>query len=359
MKASRELIRLLPDLDKLAERLREEPKEMVSIAFAADDPGMRVRSLTSTPAVALEGLGEPDPAAGILDEPWLGHGRRAVEKLQEDPEADLIPEEVDGLEAIVLLTGRPAILIHNGRFFHPPTEWLMLEDQRKEIESNCQSVGRIELKGHPSYEWVGTGFLVADDVIMTNRHVAEVFCQMGTDLKWDFRPGMSARIDYLEEVETAGAEEFALDEIIGVHDTLDMSLFRISQTSSTGATKPQPLSVASKFSQAEQGRQVYAVGYPAWDGYRNDPQHMMRIFSNVFNVKRLQPGEIMTPASGKIFKHDCSTLGGNSGSAVFDLETHRVVGLHFGGRYLQGNSAVALWKLTRDPLVKKAKINFV
>ncbi len=86
---------------------------------------------------------------------------------------------------------------------------------------------------------------------------------------------------------------------------------------------------------------------------------MNRIFTNVFNVKRLQPGaimEVLEPRS--LLRHDCSTLGGNSGSCVVDLETNRVVGLHFGGRFSEGNYAVALWKLTDDPLLKKAKVNF-
>ena len=39
-------------------------------------------------------------------------------------------------------------------------------------------------------------------------------------------------------------------------------------------------------------------------------------------------------------EHDASTLGGNSGSAVIDLETGEAVGLHFAGSYLQANYAV-------------------
>jgi V8-like Glu-specific endopeptidase len=57
-----------------------------------------------------------------------------------------------------------------------------------------------------------------------------------------------------------------------------------------------------------------------------------------------------------LFTHDCSTLGGNSGSCVIDLESNRVLGLHFKGRYLEANWAVALWKLADDPLLKKAGV---
>lgn len=64
-------------------------------------------------------------------------------------------------------------------------------------------------------------------------------------------------------------------------------------------------------------------------------------------------------AAGRLLTHDCSTLGGNSGSAVVDLDTHQVVGLHFGGKYLTGNSAHVLSTLQDDPLVKKAGLVFV
>jgi hypothetical protein len=97
------------------------------------------------------------------------------------------------------------------------------------------------------------------------------------------------------------------------------------------------------------------VGYPAADGRRNDPDEMQRIFAGVYNVKRLQPGEVRS-VDGTRLVHDCSTLGGNSGSCVVDLETAEVVGLHFGGRYLQGNNAVPLWTLADDPLLRSAGV---
>ena len=86
---------------------------------------------------------------------------------------------------------------------------------------------------------------------------------------------------------------------------------------------------------------------------------MRRIFMDVYNVKRLQPGRAVTySAKFSALEHDCSTLGGNSGSPVVDLETHQVIGLHFGGRYGLGNYAVPLWMLTADPLLAKGEVNF-
>jgi V8-like Glu-specific endopeptidase len=56
--------------------------------------------------------------------------------------------------------------------------------------------------------------------------------------------------------------------------------------------------------------------------------------------------------------HDASTLGGNSGSCVVDLDSNQVIGLHFAGRYMQYNEAVALWRLADDPLLARAGVNF-
>ena len=56
--------------------------------------------------------------------------------------------------------------------------------------------------------------------------------------------------------------------------------------------------------------------------------------------------------------HDCSTLGGVSGSCVVDLDSNQVIGLHFAGLYMQYNEAVALWRLVDDPLLTDAGVNF-
>jgi hypothetical protein len=87
---------------------------------------------------------------------------------------------------------------------------------------------------------------------------------------------------------------------------------------------------------------------------------MRRIFANIFDVKRLQPGKMTRfHRQESLFDHDCCTLGGNSGSAVMDLETHQVIGLHFRGRYMESNTAVALWQLTDDPLLRRAGVHFL
>jgi V8-like Glu-specific endopeptidase len=353
------------NLDLLAE---SDADSIMNRAFMAEEPRLRARALSfeapgieeSVPGAPPEELPDPDMAyrRGAVEA-----GLRAAEKVRvEGLDAELSEAEQFGLEAIVLLEGRPALLIQNGAFFPPPPAWRdILEPERTTIEGNFTSVGRIELTGHPSYAWVGTGFLVARDVIMTNRHVAKVFCRMERYRKWGFEPGMSASIDYVEEFGSVDTAEFALTRVIGVHDVYDLALFKAERvSSSTGAKAPEPLTIAAQGPSPAKDRTVYVVGYPAWDGRRNDPEPMRKIFSNIFDVKRMQPGKTITDVNiqNNTFRHDCSTLGGNSGSCVIDLETNQVLGLHFGGKYLQGNHAVALWQLVSDPLLKRGKVQF-
>lgn len=362
----KQAMRQMPDLKAVEEQLESGSSAVLDTAFPPAAGPLRSRAIVRSAGLetldTADMLDEVNVAVSEARERILDAGKRAVRKVLKDgTDADLRPDEERGLEAIILLIGRPAILIQDGRFFPPPDEWRILEPHRTKIENTFRSVGRVDLTGHPAgLNWVGTAFLVAKDVIMTNRHVAKEFCRMKNARQWEFEPGMKARIDYKEELGGTQSAEFDLKSILGVHETYDLALFKVSAKAVSSRSKlPVPLPIASKFSPTKKGRKVYVVGYPASDSRRNDPEEMRRIFSNIYDVKRLQPGEIMEVAPQKaLLAHDCSTLGGNSGSCVVDLETHQVIGLHFSGSYLQLNRAVALWRLAKDPLLKKAAVNF-
>jgi V8-like Glu-specific endopeptidase len=351
-------LRHLPNLDSIEQRLEQQPHALLSAAFESTRPRpMAAPAPGPTPAPA--GVGDIHTAIARVQDSVAHAARRAIAKVRtEGRDATLTQDEAVGLEAIILVTGRPALLIQGGTFQAPPPEWAHLDRERDNIQRTIQSVGRIEVTGHPELEWIGTGFLIAANVVMTNRHVAKEFCRQGARATWSFEPGMTARIDYAEEVGVTRPREFKLTGVIGVHEKYDLALLRASPRSARGKA-PQPLTVSSDPSRVKKGRQVYVVGYPASDSRRNDPDVMRRIFANIYDVKRLQPGQVakllLTQA---LLHHDCSTLGGNSGSCVIDLETHQVVGLHFSGRYGVANQAVALARLTKDALLKKAKVNF-
>lgn len=364
--------RLLCSADVAADALRHVH------TGAAERLGQRIESLESlSPGLeALQGRASATPAryerAGavvraaapvaeaILQERALriADGVEAMKKLDLGRDDEVTPQEQTGLEAIILLTGRPAILIQEGDFMEPPPTWAGLKHIRAEIRTVIERVGRIEVAGNPNFDWLGTGFLAGRDVVVTNRHVAMEFSRSAPAGGWIFRPPMTSSIDFKAELGSGESLEFKVLEIVGIHDEHDLAVLRVEQVSGAAAL-PDPLPVSAAAPATLERRQVYVVGYPAWDGRRNDPEPMRRIFSEIYNVKRLQPGEISGELDGAFeISHDCSTLGGNSGSPVIDLQTHRVLGLHFGGRFMQKNRAVPLWRLQNDPLVKQARLNF-
>src|SRR5262249_45567783 len=106
---------------------------------------------------------------------------------------------------------------------------------------------------------------------------------------------------------------------------------------------------------------VYLVGYPVREARRNEPEFITRIFRDVYNVKRVQPGTLRASLQFRdvqLSQHNCALLGESAGSCLFDLETHQVLGLHLFGRYLETGTAIPLWVLRDDPLLRRAGVTF-
>ncbi len=247
-------------------------------------------------------------------------------------------------EAIILLTGRPVLLIRDGLVEQAdlPVVEAMLKNIRKALVKPIGAVGRIELADHDTYDWCGTGWRVEEDLIITNRHVANIFAQrQGTVFKFRLNQmgkQVRGRIDFREEYKGALSEEFGIAEILWIaEDTSsapDVAVLRVLKDPGL----PEPLSLSGK--KVAAGQQIAVVGYPARDS-RNDPVIMADIYNNIYDVKRFAPGEVVLPGDFAWYlTHDASTLGGNSGSAVLDLATREVVGLHFGGSFRKTNYAV-------------------
>ena len=66
---------------------------------------------------------------------------------------------------------------------------------------------------------------------------------------------------------------------------------------------------------------------------------MKQIYGEIFDKKRLAPGAITDVDQDRVL-HNCTTLGGNSGSVVVDLKSGEALGLHFSGSFLRTNFAV-------------------
>lgn len=294
----------------------------------------------------------------------LEKGMLAAKKIADEPNLIISPEEDSALEAVARLTERPAILVRNDSFPPPPKRWEKMDRvYRKEISRRIPSSGRISVSYDGATGMVGTGFVVAEDLIMTNSHVTELFAVPSPDKSsWVICTNRQPVIDFKVEYEIPEKRVFNITEVVGVHPTQDLALLRVTKKAVglPGAPLPPPVTISSDSPNTDGDLDLYLVGYPWTDNEGITPAPVIQeIFDNVFQVKRLQPGEFgaMFEEYG-VFSHDCSTLGGNSGSYIVDLDTDLVIGIHYRGKYREANYAVALWKLQNDNLFVGRGINF-
>jgi endonuclease G, mitochondrial len=280
-------------------------------------------------------------------------GRRAIVDYLADPfgpvEGVHTTESAAESEAIILEFGRPSLLIRDGKPDKPDSEtWKSrLRPHESRVATAIPAVGRIELRHHPDYEWVGTGWLIENRYLVTNRHVAMIFAEKRGS-EFVFRrspsgPAIESRIDFREEYERSAAFELNIERVhlISPLGELypDMAVLRVKDH----VELPSPLLLADR--DAEEGQLVGVIGYPARDS-RNGDVPMQRIFNDIFDKKRFAPGYV-TSQDAHVLQHDSSTLGGNSGSPVIELATGHVVGLHFGGRFKETNYAVPVSVIKR------------
>jgi endonuclease G len=147
---------------------------------------------------------------------------------------------------------------------------------------------------------------------------------------------MAASVDFLREVGRDDRFALPIAEVLYIEDEdgPDVALLKIEGVDTGPSRSAIPLAGAAAADQ-----QIAVIGYPARDSRIPDQPLMQSIFGEVYDAKRLAPGQVIG-VDGDVLQHDCSTLGGNSGSVLIDLSSGAAVGLHFAGRFLEANYAV-------------------
>ncbi|TWU09740.1 DNA/RNA non-specific endonuclease [Allorhodopirellula heiligendammensis] len=294
----------------------------------------------------------------------------ALQKLENGDFDDISPRERMYLEAIVEEDGRPVVFVIDDEFDVLPDPWTQLnaDPVRSRINALMPSIGRIEDISGGIPQHIGTGFVVGPNLMMTNRHVAEAFVRgLGrVRNQLSFVPGIESAIDFRRENELDPNDlstSVRLTDVVMVHPYWDMALFRIEGLSPANGG----LRLSVQAPEDLVGRNIVVIGYPGRgnDRSRKAVQLERKVYGRVFGVKRLAPGEIEVRERIESFDyvvpamtHDSSTLAGNSGSAIVDVETGEIVGLHFAGITLKANYSVPLFELARDPRVVDAGVNF-
>jgi endonuclease G len=275
---------------------------------------------------------------------------------------ELSAGDIVRLESIILPALRPAFDIQNETYAQLPGDWDLLNRHRTAIEPILRAVGRLQLIGHPSYTLVGTAFVCGPNTIVTNRHVAQIFVQgLENGQQLTYLPGVTCAMDMLAEVGSDASAKLNITRPVSVSSKWDIAVLHIESL----PPNIQPLPLASSSPAAIEGGVATIVGYPSYDSYESFVDQA-NIFRAVFDRKRLQPGKLNgrvdVPSLGQsvsAIAHDCSTLGGNSGSVLVSVETAEVVGIHFSGVTHLSNYAVPSWELVNDPALRGQGIAFV
>jgi hypothetical protein len=315
---------------------------------------------------------EAEAAAALVSE-LVTNVSTALHKASEGArESELSEAESSSLEAIVMLSGRPALRYPNGRLeplgrLRSNEEWrVLITAEHQVIEQRSGSVGRIsQLRAGAKPLTIGTGWRLGEDLVVTNRHVAK---ELAEDAQrppetWKLDRTFTTVVDFAA-VDNAGAERsFVLTSIAWCagFGAPDLAILAFSVPPSPKPPKALPLewngdllgrTIVRNGEPLFQGRKVYVVGHPWWPGQSSA---VTKVFGKADGMKRWSPGYVTGMSSASTFRHDCSTLGGHSGSCVFTAETHTVVGVHYAGVNTdiagQGssNAAISLAEIKDSP----------
>jgi hypothetical protein len=194
---------------------------------------------------------------------------------------------------------------------------------------------------------------------MTTRRIAEMFAE-NRGGNWTFRPNISAWMDYRSNYQGVSTAGYRVRAIRCVHETYDLAVLEVEPPQLNG-TAPTPLSLAARQPMNVEGRPVYVLGYPVRDARRNEPERISRVFRDVYNVKRVQPGLLRGQFrfnEVQLLQHDCGPLGQCAGAPLIDLETQQVLGMQVTGRYLERGTAIPLYVLRDDPMLRNCGVTF-
>ena len=229
-------------------------------------------------------------------------------------------------------------------------DWSKIVVASPDLKAAVANVCRIDVILDPDLNFtqiVGTGFLVASNIVMTNNHViieARSELKAAGDGSADNDVVRRLTLNFSAEdcVPQSANRIVAVKRIRFSHPSLDLALLEIEQpTFPTTPLRLRPAALASANLSS-----VVVVGYPSAAEVTGRPDaetdecqdnaEAANILGSPWKVRRIAPGRIVgdlnqldershTPT----LRHDCTTILGNSGSPVIDLNTCQVVALHY------------------------------
>lgn len=246
--------------------------------------------------------------------------------------------QLDALEACIRLM-RPALLVEAGAV-KPDPQLGWTPSQKAAVEAALPAVGSIGFltSGDPFEKaprvGVATCFAIGPRAVVTNVHVLADIAKHGRRLD-------EAVVRFDVELDSGERHEpVPVKGELGRCSPLDVVVLETSKDCPFGvlsireATRVTPL------------QNVVAIGHPDKD--TRTPAWAQVMFGDNLGVKRVSPGVVLG-TEGEIVYHDASTLGGNSGSPLLDLDTGQVLAVHSLGSFADRNEAVGSGAIARDP----------
>jgi predicted nucleic acid-binding Zn-ribbon protein len=249
----------------------------------------------------------------------------------------------------------------------------MLSGPYAALKDAYQATGRMGYAqdGVPTKEdySFGTGFLVSNCHVITNRHVHGLYGHYLLD-KSD--PG---GIEFIAEKGKDASDFVPFNgEPPLLLPALDIAIYTLARP----VTHRKPITLHPVETDRLNEQEIVVIGYP--DTHTPDKAEVRAVVEDdpIFAVKRISQGRIFrhstdtqdpfgveTPVSESNVSeflmpaicHNASTMGGNSGSPLLDIHTGRLVGVHFAGFKVfnqeeAANLAMAIAQLTQSEALK-------
>lgn len=272
----------------------------------------------------------------------------AIKNLREGRIAELDPR----LETIIKCFARPSYYIQNRTFDTsntPHSSELINETvntAKASIDVAIPKVGRINLTNH-RHGWAGSGWIIADNTLVTCRSVAIKFASQKDDGFVFIKTGnrtASAELDTLSEHQNHRKNIYKLRKVLWISPDAapDVAFLSIEQVSVNGDPQPLPIALMShtELELSTDDHWISVIGYPRCNPL-SGAEDQQQLLDGIYDVKRLQPGKIIAKSATGTVKHDASTQQGNAGSVVLDLETGKAAALQFGGNNGDQNTGIS------------------
>ncbi len=261
--------------------------------------------------------------------------------------------EIETLEVFI----RPTLLVKDDDFSLPSSTTFVnrigKEPFRKNIQKAILASGRLDMEGKDVH--LGTAWVVAPGIIVTNRHVLTEKGEekvLYSDIDIVGKTTIDFKQEHKQEHDIKLTKKFSIKKVLYRVEEFDIAFLQVEVKNSAGQELPTPILLTSQ--EIKKDKNICVVGYPAIDTKYPNKSFMHQLFDGelkngiyrkgIYNFKRVSPGQIREIRQNEI-THDCCTLGGSSGSVVFAYEQSEAVGIHYSGIHTKydDNNKVIEW----------------